>query len=74
MSLDGSILMLNWPVAGIPTGGGVPGEGDSGYVIAALGNTWSHTVNTRLIVQYVDARQRQVSFHRQRDHLHVDYC
>ncbi|CAL8317158.1 unnamed protein product [Boreogadus saida] len=41
-------------------GGGVPGEGDSGYVIAALGNTWSHTVNTRLIVQYVDARQRQI--------------
>ncbi|XP_030201488.1 DNA repair protein RAD51 homolog 2 isoform X2 [Gadus morhua] len=42
-------------------GGGVPGEGDSGYVIAALGNTWSHTVNTRLIVQYVDARQRQAT-------------
>ncbi|XP_033495427.1 DNA repair protein RAD51 homolog 2 [Epinephelus lanceolatus] len=35
-------------------------EGDSGFVTAALGNTWSHSVNTRLIVQYVDAHQRQI--------------
>ncbi|XP_034416502.1 DNA repair protein RAD51 homolog 2 [Cyclopterus lumpus] len=34
--------------------------GDSALVTAALGNTWSHSVNTRLIVQYVDARQRQM--------------
>ncbi|XP_048841771.1 DNA repair protein RAD51 homolog 2 isoform X2 [Brienomyrus brachyistius] len=33
---------------------------DSGYVTAALGNTWSHSVNTRLIVQYVDAHCRQI--------------
>ncbi|KAK2856594.1 hypothetical protein Q5P01_005329 [Channa striata] len=33
---------------------------DSGYVTAALGNTWSHSVNTRLIVQYVNAHQRQI--------------
>jgi len=26
----------------------------------ALGNTWSHCVNTRLIVQYVDEVSRQV--------------
>ncbi|KAM4632713.1 DNA repair protein RAD51 homolog 2 [Polymixia lowei] len=36
------------------------GEVDSGFVTAALGNTWSHIVNTRLIVQYVDAHQRQI--------------
>lgn len=33
---------------------------DSGFVTAALGNTWSHSVNTRLIVQYVDPHQRQI--------------
>ncbi|XP_062406344.1 DNA repair protein RAD51 homolog 2 isoform X2 [Sardina pilchardus] len=38
---------------------GAGGEG-SGYVTAALGNTWSHNVNTRLIVQYVDSRLRQI--------------
>lgn len=41
----------------------VRGEGsevDSGFVTAALGNTWSHAVNTRLIVQYVDAHKRQI--------------
>ncbi|XP_037612793.1 DNA repair protein RAD51 homolog 2 [Sebastes umbrosus] len=36
------------------------GQVDSGFVTAALGNTWSHNVNTRLIVQYVDSRQRQI--------------
>lgn len=41
-------------------GSDTPGEEGSGLVTAALGNTWSHTVNTRLIVQYVDARQRQI--------------
>ncbi|XP_066550537.1 DNA repair protein RAD51 homolog 2 isoform X2 [Amia ocellicauda] len=35
-------------------------EGDSGYVTAALGNTWSHSVNTRLIVQYLDSQRRQI--------------
>ncbi|XP_031706389.1 DNA repair protein RAD51 homolog 2 [Anarrhichthys ocellatus] len=40
--------------------GGQGSEGGSGFVTAALGNTWSHSVNTRLIVQYVDARQRQI--------------
>lgn len=35
-------------------------EEGSGFVTAALGNTWSHSVNTRLIVQYVDAQQRQI--------------
>lgn len=27
-------------------------ESPSNYVVAALGNTWSHAVNTRLIVEY----------------------
>ncbi|XP_042366637.1 DNA repair protein RAD51 homolog 2-like [Plectropomus leopardus] len=35
-------------------------EGESGFVTAALGNTWSHSVNTRLIVQYVDSHKRQI--------------
>ncbi|XP_076128065.1 DNA repair protein RAD51 homolog 2 [Alosa pseudoharengus] len=39
--------------------GGEGGVG-SGYVTAALGNTWSHNVNTRLIVQYVDSHLRQI--------------
>ncbi|XP_070705426.1 DNA repair protein RAD51 homolog 2 isoform X2 [Pempheris klunzingeri] len=34
--------------------------GGSAFVTAALGNTWSHSVNTRLIVQYVNAQQRQI--------------
>ncbi|XP_013377362.1 PREDICTED: DNA repair protein RAD51 homolog 2 isoform X5 [Chinchilla lanigera] len=36
-------------------------EGASGpsCVVAALGNTWSHSVNTRLILQYLDSEKRQ---------------
>nr|XP_061806849.1 DNA repair protein RAD51 homolog 2-like [Nerophis lumbriciformis] len=41
-------------------GSGTASEGDSGLVTAALGNTWSHSVNTRFILQYVDGRQRQL--------------
>uniref|UniRef100_A0A667XWI0 DNA repair protein RAD51 homolog 2 n=1 Tax=Myripristis murdjan TaxID=586833 RepID=A0A667XWI0_9TELE len=41
-------------------GSAPPGEMDSGFVVAALGNTWSHSVNTRLIVQYVGTHQRQI--------------
>jgi len=33
---------------------------DGRSAIVALGNTWSHCVNTRLIVQYVDDVTRQV--------------
>ncbi|XP_023930394.1 DNA repair protein RAD51 homolog 2 isoform X2 [Lingula anatina] len=33
---------------------------ENGYVTAALGNTWSHSVNTRLIIQYLDDRYRQI--------------
>lgn len=44
-------------------------EVDSGFVTAALGNTWCHSVNTRLIVQYVDAHQRQVRWV-----LHIGEC
>ncbi|XP_039182788.1 DNA repair protein RAD51 homolog 2 isoform X2 [Crotalus tigris] len=36
------------------------GDGDSGYVTAALGNTWSHCVNTRLILQYFNSKTRQI--------------
>ncbi|XP_054617124.1 DNA repair protein RAD51 homolog 2 [Dunckerocampus dactyliophorus] len=39
---------------------GTAGEDYDGFVTAALGNTWSHSVNTRFIVQYVDARHRQL--------------
>ncbi|XP_053241206.1 DNA repair protein RAD51 homolog 2 isoform X5 [Podarcis raffonei] len=35
-------------------------NGESGYVTAALGNTWSHSVNTRLILQYLDSQTRQL--------------
>ncbi|KAL9953379.1 hypothetical protein ACROYT_G040788 [Oculina patagonica] len=38
-----------------------PDEDDGSHVTAALGNTWSHAVNTRLIVQYLDEKFRQVS-------------
>ncbi|XP_044024674.1 DNA repair protein RAD51 homolog 2 isoform X2 [Siniperca chuatsi] len=41
-------------------GSSLPTEVDSAFVTAALGNTWSHSVNTRLIVQYVNAYQRQI--------------
>ena len=43
--------------------GGVGAEqedDDGSRVTAALGNTWSHAVNTRLIVQYLDEKFRQV--------------
>ncbi|XP_060243754.1 DNA repair protein RAD51 homolog 2 isoform X2 [Meriones unguiculatus] len=37
-------------------------EGTSGpsCVVAALGNSWGHCVNTRLILQYLDSERRQV--------------
>ncbi|XP_061467093.1 DNA repair protein RAD51 homolog 2 isoform X3 [Rhineura floridana] len=35
-------------------------NGESDYVTAALGNTWSHSVNTRLILQYLDSQTRQL--------------
>ena len=31
-----------------------------GHVIAALGNTWAHAVNTRLTLQHLDQGFRQV--------------
>lgn len=37
-----------------------PEDDDGSRVTAALGNTWSHAVNTRLIVQYLDEKFRQV--------------
>ncbi|XP_021259425.1 DNA repair protein RAD51 homolog 2 isoform X3 [Numida meleagris] len=36
------------------------GKRESACVTAALGNTWSHSVNTRLILQYHDLLTRQV--------------
>ena len=41
-----------------------PEEEDGSHVTAALGNTWSHAVNTRLIVQYLDDKFRQVKIER----------
>lgn len=37
-----------------------PEEENGSHVTAALGNTWSHAVNTRLIVQYLDDKFRQI--------------
>ncbi|KAK2170687.1 hypothetical protein LSH36_1g15005 [Paralvinella palmiformis] len=42
------------------TNGGSDDLVDGSYVTAALGNTWSHCVNTRLILQYKDASHRQL--------------
>lgn len=39
----------------------VSGTSRSGCLTAALGNTWSHSVNTRLILQYLGSEGRQVS-------------
>ncbi|XP_033622832.1 DNA repair protein RAD51 homolog 2 isoform X2 [Fukomys damarensis] len=36
------------------------GASGSSCVIAALGNTWSHIVNTRLILQHLDSERRQI--------------
>lgn len=36
------------------------GKKESACVTAALGNTWSHSVNTRLILQYHDLLTRQI--------------
>ncbi|XP_068873736.1 DNA repair protein RAD51 homolog 2 isoform X2 [Aphelocoma coerulescens] len=41
-------------------GSSVSGKRDSGCVTAALGNTWSHSINTRLILQYHDLPTRQL--------------
>ncbi|XP_071414254.1 DNA repair protein RAD51 homolog 2 isoform X4 [Pithys albifrons albifrons] len=41
-------------------GASASGKRDSGCVTAALGNTWSHSVNTRLILQYHDLPKRQL--------------
>ncbi|KAM7394909.1 hypothetical protein PAMA_006583 [Pampus argenteus] len=43
-----------------PLGSVLSSPMDSGFVTAALGNMWSHCVNTRFIVQYVDEHQRQI--------------
>ncbi|XP_071370945.1 DNA repair protein RAD51 homolog 2 isoform X1 [Centroberyx affinis] len=55
------VVLTNQITTHVGDRGSVPsGEVDSGFVTAALGNTWSHSVNTRLIVQYVDEHQRQI--------------
>ncbi|KAM6202640.1 DNA repair protein RAD51 homolog 2 [Rhynchocyon petersi] len=36
------------------------GTSASSCMTAALGNTWSHSVNTRLIMQYLDSERRQI--------------
>ncbi|XP_041469781.1 DNA repair protein RAD51 homolog 2-like [Lytechinus variegatus] len=35
-------------------------DGGEGHVTTALGNTWSHNVNTRLILQYRDEVHREI--------------
>ncbi|XP_075469615.1 DNA repair protein RAD51 homolog 2-like isoform X1 [Ascaphus truei] len=34
--------------------------GDRECVTPALGNTWTHSVNTRLIIEYLDSQRRQI--------------
>lgn len=46
-------------------------EISDGYVTVALGNTWSHNVNTRLILQYLVGEKRQVSFKLQQSRIRV---
>ncbi|KAK7105066.1 DNA repair protein RAD51 homolog 2-like isoform X2 [Littorina saxatilis] len=40
--------------------GSVEVDGEGSYLTAALGNTWSHSVNTRLILQYLAGDRRQI--------------
>ncbi|KAM9840488.1 DNA repair protein RAD51 homolog 2 [Aulostomus maculatus] len=55
------VVLTNQVTTHVGDQGSAPSaEGDSGFVTAALGNTWSHSVNTRFIVQYVDRVQRQI--------------
>ncbi|XP_038639591.1 DNA repair protein RAD51 homolog 2 isoform X2 [Scyliorhinus canicula] len=44
----------------LPEDCGVSPDGETSYATAALGNTWSHSVNTRLIMQYLDYHSRQI--------------
>ncbi|XP_043554163.1 DNA repair protein RAD51 homolog 2 isoform X2 [Chiloscyllium plagiosum] len=44
----------------LPEDCGISPDGETSYATAALGNTWSHSVNTRLIVQYLDYHRRQM--------------
>ncbi|KAM6073868.1 DNA repair protein RAD51 homolog 2 isoform 2-T2 [Chlamydotis macqueenii] len=44
----------------LSSGASASGKKESGCVTAALGNTWSHSVNTRLILQYHDLPIRQL--------------
>ena len=39
----------------------ISGTSGSSCLTVALGNTWSHSVNTRLILQYLGSERRQVS-------------
>ncbi|XP_025104918.1 DNA repair protein RAD51 homolog 2-like isoform X2 [Pomacea canaliculata] len=41
-------------------GSSVEMDGEDTYMTAALGNTWSHCVNTRLILQFLPERRRQM--------------
>ncbi|KAM6445448.1 DNA repair protein RAD51 homolog 2 [Rhynochetos jubatus] len=44
----------------LPEGASGSEKREPGHVTAALGNTWSHSVNTRLILQYHDFPTRQL--------------
>ena len=51
------------------TNGGFKELEDRRLVTAALGNTWSHCVNTRLLLQYMEGGKRMVS----KSHTHYQY-
>lgn len=37
-------------------------NGEEGLVMPALGSTWSHFINTRIILQFIDNSKREVIF------------
>ena len=46
---------------------------DRGLVMAALGNTWSHCVNTRLLLQFMEGGRRMVSKSRTHHRYHPHF-
>lgn len=48
------------PAAPVPKKSRLQGA-DTDHVIPALGNTWSHCVNTRLVAQFLDSSVRQLT-------------
>ena len=52
-TLNVSVILSNQILIG--------GEDDENAAVPALGSTWSHFINTRFILQFVDNQKREVS-------------